>query len=401
MAQAYNKFWRSCVIIVFFVILVRVCNSRVSIRNDMTAKLSPGSIQTLQTEGRRSKRGAVVKDKKMIWDYGVVPYEIDTAAGFGFNKISEIMAAMRKWERFTCITFVERNKTEHDNYIQFSSRIDDGECDCCSYVGRIPEGGRQRVGVGGCLAGSITHELGHVIGFWHEHERPDRDDYIEIKEDNLLDIKKFVAGKMSPDEVDTLGQPYDHGSIMHYRQTAESKFMDMEKWIRKIEFLVGKKVNQFLLARISTILPKKGQNGVLPEIGQRERLSAIDIRTANKLYNCPECGRTYLDEEAAFSSPEYHSKSTNRIHICQWRITVKDGKRIRLNINDLDIFKSSGCKSNYVEVRDGFWHKSPLLGRFCGNNIPEHIESTGHRIIINYVSSHIAHRGFAAKYHTL
>lgn len=79
-------------------------------------------------------------------------------------------------------------------------------------------------------------------------------------------------------------------------------------------------------------------------------------------------------------------------------MSMANQSRIQLNIQDLDIFKTSDCESHYLVVRDGYSHKSPLLGRFCGGNIPKHIESTGNRMIINYVSRHTGYRGFSANY---
>lgn len=52
---------------------------------------------------------------------------------------------------------------------------------CCSYVGRQKKGGQKMKLDHGCMVhGILLHELGHVIGFWHEQNRPDRDRYIEV-----------------------------------------------------------------------------------------------------------------------------------------------------------------------------------------------------------------------------
>lgn len=76
-----------------------------------------------------------------------------------------------------------------------------------------------------------------------------------------------------------------------------------------------------------------------------------------------------------------------------------DGERVQLKMNDLDIFETSDCKSDYLEIRDGFRRNAPTLGRFCSSfSTPQTIVSTGNRMVINYVSSHMEHRGFAASY---
>ena len=54
-------------------------------------------------------------------------------------------------------------------------------------------GGEQILNLGdGCqFVGLVLHEFGHAIGFYHEHNRPDRDDKMEILWDNVKYGKKM------------------------------------------------------------------------------------------------------------------------------------------------------------------------------------------------------------------
>lgn len=48
-------------------------------------------------------------------------------------------------------------------------------------------GGPQAISIGkNCdKFGIVVHELGHVVGFWHEHTRPDRDRHVSIVRENI------------------------------------------------------------------------------------------------------------------------------------------------------------------------------------------------------------------------
>ena len=70
---------------------------------------------------------------------------------------------------------------------------------CNADVGK--KGDRQYVTLGqGCSDTSvIIHEIGHVVGFWHEQNRPDRDKYVDILWDNIIDGEQCLR-LMSPFE---------------------------------------------------------------------------------------------------------------------------------------------------------------------------------------------------------
>ncbi|MEZ6317506.1 MAG: M12 family metallopeptidase [Phycisphaerales bacterium] len=66
----------------------------------------------------------------------------------------------------------------------------------------------------------LIHEIMHALGFYHEHQRFDRDDYIEVFEENIEPRQLGQFTKPASDDGDT--GYYDYESIMHYGPTAFS-----------------------------------------------------------------------------------------------------------------------------------------------------------------------------------
>ncbi|XP_038223026.1 tolloid-like protein 1 [Zerene cesonia] len=320
----------------------------------------------------RSARAATNR-KERIWENGVIPYEID--GNFSGAHKSLFKQAMRHWENFTCVKFVERDPDLHRDYIVFTER----PCGCCSFVGKRGNGA-QAISIGkNCdKFGIVVHELGHVVGFWHEHTRPDRDRHVQIIRDNIMTGQEYNFNKLTEEEVNSLGQTYDYDSIMHYARNTFSKGTYLD-----------------------TILPLEVHGKKRPEIGQRVRLSASDIAQTNLLYKCAKCGKTILGNSGWFNSPGWGTETPPATaETCEWRIVATHGERVVLNITEIDIHKSDECRSEWVEVLDGYMPNAPVLGRICGSGKGPMMRSTGSRLTVVYHPGlrPKPHRGFRAYY---
>ena len=74
--------------------------------------------------------------------------------------------------------------------------------------------------------GKVVHEFGHVLGFFHEHQRFDREEYVEVvwgKIKNSTDPHRNIVHDYEIlKNAHTLGSEYDYKSIMHYARDDNS-----------------------------------------------------------------------------------------------------------------------------------------------------------------------------------
>ncbi|GAV00589.1 hypothetical protein RvY_11415 [Ramazzottius varieornatus] len=194
-------------------------------------------------------------DRRLRWKNGLVPYQLGLAFASGEEK-QIIEEALRDLMAKTCVRFVPRIAEPH--FIRFARESPEG---CYSDIARRRknDGRGQLINLGiGCETfGTVQHEILHEIGFFHEQSRNDRDEYVTIVWDNVVNGTKNK--NFNAERTDNLNMPYDYASIMHYEENAFA--IDSMK---------------------PTIVPRI--RGV--KLGNREGLSLLDVEKINRLYEC-------------------------------------------------------------------------------------------------------------------
>jgi len=224
-------------------------------------------VQSNDTQLKKTVKTILTEVLTFTWDKGVVPYTIDDTYSPRSKKL--IQASIDDFEdrvnknttKDGCISFKKiptDSKKKPINYVNFFP----GE-KCDSTVGRPFHPDNHNVSIGpACMThGVIQHELLHILGFWHEQSRTDRDKYINIVWENVIEDAKENFRQYSDPVDDHLGLPYDYGSIMHYQS------------------------NAFSVNGNDTIIPIYAKGNV---IGQRAHPSALDLIKVRLRYQCME-----------------------------------------------------------------------------------------------------------------
>lgn len=107
---------------------------------------------------------------------------------------------------------------------------------------------------------AIRHELFHLLGFHHLHQRVDRDEYIDIHTENIEPDKRSWFRPKLPSFNELV--PFDFKSVMLYHNTLGS--------IDKVSKTITSKVNGYRV----------------PDLNETQNYSENDIRMLNILYQC-------------------------------------------------------------------------------------------------------------------
>ncbi|XP_077348744.1 meprin A subunit beta-like [Lithobates pipiens] len=188
-----------------------------------------------------------------------VPYYLEDS--LDINAKGVILKAFERFRLKSCIDF--KPWSGEENYISVFKGLG-----CYSSVGN-QQAGKQMLSIGsGCdKVETVQHELLHVLGFYHEQSRSDRNDYITIAWANIQSGKLSNFNLYDSSKSTFLDVPYDYTSLMHYG---------------KKSFSTGN----------ATIIPKYAQFYNI--IGQQTDFSARDVLKLNRLYNCSS-SVTFLD----------------------------------------------------------------------------------------------------------
>jgi hypothetical protein len=148
-----------------------------------------------------------------LWESGEIPFAIHST----LPNPERVLRVIAYFQKYTPVQFVPYNGQPDAIVFMPGPEL------CLSYLGRV--GGNQPIYLSdGCGDREIAHELMHALGFVHEHSRSDRDQFVQVNWDNVIEGREAQFEKV-PDEImgPQRNRPFDFQSVMIYPDKSFAK----------------------------------------------------------------------------------------------------------------------------------------------------------------------------------
>ncbi|XP_059049306.1 uncharacterized protein LOC131844433 [Achroia grisella] len=224
-----------------------------------------------------------LRDSTKRWPNNEVIYYVQKEH-FSSDQMDAIQNGIDDIAQASCIKFRPYKKGDRDAVVIQGSRRG-----CFSQVGYqggyqvLNLSGRHPVGRGCFRHGTVVHEMLHTLGFYHMQSSPDRDDYVDVVWENIIQPARHNFRKYNTFAVSDFGVGYDYDSVLHYSRRA------------------------FSANGQDTIVPKSSG----ADIGQRVGLSDKDTQKLNKMY-CDAGSSNFDAEEVITKKPTKKKTPKNK-----------------------------------------------------------------------------------------
>ena len=113
------------------------------------------------------------------------------------------------------------------------------------------------------------------------------------------------------------------------------------------------------------------------------------------------CGSVVQEREGQPASPNYPADYPNDLD-CKWVIRSNDtSDRVKIMFQHFSVEYHAGCIYDYVEVYNGAENDSRIVGKYCGQDVPQAFISSGNQLAIKlYTDAYITKSGFSISYQT-
>ncbi|XP_015441120.1 cubilin isoform X1 [Pteropus alecto] len=102
-------------------------------------------------------------------------------------------------------------------------------------------------------------------------------------------------------------------------------------------------------------------------------------------YSIALCGGRVTGHSGVIESIGYPTLPYTDNLFCEWRLQGPSGHYLTIHFENLNLQNSSGCVKDFVEIWEN--HTSGnLLGRYCGNTIPESIDTSSNVALVRFVT---------------